>query len=250
MRNIIIGLATISTIALVGCGTSATDALYPSGSSTIVTSADHQKVFAVNVHEGTVSLLDPESEAIANVDVGDEPTRIARVGDRLVVTLRGERSIAELDGTTGEVLRVLPTTGPEPFGVVATKDGSLVYVSVSMGGLIEERDGTSLEVLRTFEVGGEPRWMALHPSGRTLAVGHATGSELTSIDLEDGAQATLELPEHETTVPGSVNGTYPLASRVTGDPTFSADGKTLAVPALFVDNTSGEQGTGGVPSFP
>jgi len=247
-----ITLLALTTTGLVGCGPSAVEAMHPAGTSTVAADADYERIFAVNVFESSVSVVDPDERSSREiVDVGEQPTRVARVGDRMVVTLRGERALAELDATTGELIRTVPT-GPEPYGVVASRDGAHVFVSVALAGQIEERDGSTLEVLRTFDVGGEPRWMALHPSGNSLVVAHATGETLTSIDLDSGEQTELNLPAHtaDVAVSGQPLQAYPLAGRVTGDPTFSTDGRVLAVPGLYVDNTSGEPGSGAQPTFP
>lgn len=241
--------------ALTACsGSSLEDARYLTGSSTIVADAAYERVAVVNTWEGSVSLVDVSGTS-TTVALGEtsEPTRVARAGDRFIATLRGQRAIAEIDAITGDLVRTLPTTGPEPYGIVATEAGDRVYVSISQGNQIEERDGDSLEVLRTFDVPADPRWLALRPQGDLLVVGHGTGEDLTAIDLEDARLTSLQLPTHFTSVFDNRTGTnrdVRLAGRVTGDPGFTADGTLLAVPAFFADNTSGEQGTGGVPSFP
>lgn len=249
--------STLAILAVLGMGCApsyTTEA--PTGSASIATDDASLKVFTANTLEGSVTLLDLGTNETREIDVGDQPTRIARVGDRMVVTVRGDRALVELDATSGDILRTLDT-GPEPYGIVASQDYTRVYVAVSMAehdgglGVIEERDGATLEVLRTFEVVGQPRWLALHPGGRTLVIGSAMGDQLTTIDLDTGEQAPLPLPAH--TVEVSISGMpslFPLSGRVTGDPAFWADGSELAVPAFFVDNTSGEQGSGNIPAFP
>lgn len=246
-----LSLVVPSMAGLAACsGGSLEDARHPTGSSTLAADSAYNRVAVANTWEGSVSLVDRRT-GVETTQVGGEPTRIARVEDRFVVTLRTDGALAEIDASSGSLLRTLPTSGPEPYGIVATEAGDRVYVSISQGDLVEERDGSSLELLRTFPVGHDPRWMALHPSGRSLVVGHATGQDLTAIDLETGESRPLSLPQHTTTVfLDSGETRVDLAGRVTGDPAFSADGSTLAVPALYVDNVSGEQGTGGVPSFP
>ncbi|MFK7930530.1 MAG: c-type cytochrome [Myxococcota bacterium] len=253
MRSTLMLLALIST----ACGVNYISEV-PTGSSSIATNGDNNRVFTVNELEGSVSMVNLDTEEVVTAEVGAQPTRVAVLQDRILVTLRGDRSLVELNANTLEVLRTIET-GPEPYGVIGSQDQSRVYVSVAMAlgpdgasmGVVEERDGQSLEVLRTFHVPDQPRWLALHPSGNTLVVGRAFGSEVTTVDLTDGSIGTLDLPVQSTEV--NISGfptRFDLSSRVTGDPAFTADGRQLAVPTLYVDNTSGEQGTGDVPSFP
>ncbi|MCA9568446.1 MAG: hypothetical protein KC656_11410, partial [Myxococcales bacterium] len=43
---------------------------------------------------GTVTATTPNDASVQEIDVGAEPTRIARAGDRIFVTLKGERAVA------------------------------------------------------------------------------------------------------------------------------------------------------------
>ncbi|MFK7928313.1 MAG: c-type cytochrome [Myxococcota bacterium] len=214
----------------------------PLGSSSVVGDTLGQRLAVANAFEDTLSIVNLGAVHADSVDVGVEPTRVAIVHGRALVTLRGERGIAEVDLATARVLAV-HDTGPEPYGILAHPDGQRVYVSVSLGDVIEERDALSLQVLRTFSVPNEPRWLAVHPTGRTLVVGSARGSVMHAIDLDSGTVGELALPTHVTEAFGSaVQGEVELASRVTGDPVFSTDGTELVVPTLYVDHRSGEMG--------
>ena len=52
-------------------------------------------------------------------------------------------------------------TGAEPIGLVTSEDASKVYVAVSQSGVVEERRGSDLEVIRTFKIEHEPLRLAL-----------------------------------------------------------------------------------------
>lgn len=221
-------------LSLVGCSSGGlSDSTFATGSTTVVSSSAARAVYAVNTEEGTVSRYDSATGAVSSVDVGAEPTRIARVGDRLLVTLRGERGIAVVRDVGGSLVResVVPT-GAEPYGIVASEDGTHVYVALSTQDEVDELDGSTLSVVRTWHVDGQPRWLALHPSDRALFVGSAFGGNVARIDLDELDNVrSLDLPS--TTGPSG-----DFTRRITGDLSISSDGLALAIPALFVDNTT------------
>src|SRR5205823_2343533 len=101
---------------------------------------------------------DVENDAVHEIEVGAQPTRIARAGDRLFVTLRGEEKIA--------VLRIAPDRtisletkielGREPFGVAAIAAHHRIYATASASDLVFEIDSDSLEILRSWTVPDQP----------------------------------------------------------------------------------------------
>ncbi len=227
----ILSLALIATLA--ACGSSSlSDSRYATGSSTLVTSADARRVYAVNVDEGTVTSYDRESGTLSSVAVGREPTRIARAGEHLLVTLRGERGIAVLTETAnGLELERTVATGAEPYGIVASEDGHRVYIALSTQGEVQELDGATLAVLRSWPIAGEPRWLALHPSGKSLYVGSAFGGMLHHVDVGAEGVVTSIAPPQTFGPTGNE-----LTPRITGDIAISPDGGQLAIPSLYVDN--------------
>jgi len=235
-----------ATLVLAGIGCSnqgLDDAQFQTGSSTLAVSADHHHTFVVNTDQGTISELSAEGDVLAELAVGGEPTRIARLGDRLVVTLRTDRAVAIVEDTDDglELLRTVPT-GAEPFGVVAAEDGSRFFVAASQSGVVQEFDGESLEMTREFSVEAEPRFLALKPNGKALYVGSGNRGLISTISLGDGG-VTTTLPQ---TVIGQLgpDATVDLTPRITGDLTVSPDGRFLAVPVLYVENTTpGEPAT-------
>ncbi|MCP4868775.1 MAG: hypothetical protein GY898_08655 [Proteobacteria bacterium] len=198
--------------SLIGCQQGLDDNRYPTGSTSMISTAQYDAVVTANVDEGTVTRLDLETgTAAASVDVGTEPTRIARIsGDRMLVTLRGDRAVAKLDAS-GDDLRVIDTvtTGTEPYGIVAREDGSRFYVAASTEGIVQEFDAETLELLRSFSVANEPRWLALHPDDGEVTVHQPPA--VTGMDPNDGSLVTL-------------------TTRVTGDPAVHPNGRYLAVP--------------------
>ena len=225
---------------LLGCQQGLEDNRYPTGSTSMISTAQYDAVVTANVDEGTITRLDLNTgEAAASVVVGTEPTRIARIGeDRMLVTLRGARAVAVIDASD-ETLRVIDTvtTGTEPYGIVAREDGSRFYVAASTEGIVQEFDSETLDLLRSFSVANEPRWLALHPNDGSLYVGSLFGGAISHVDLDDG-EVTVHQPPAVTGMDPNDGSLVTLTPRVTGDPAVHPNGRYLAVPVLHVDNTS------------
>jgi len=91
------------------------------------------------------------------------PSRLARLGDQILVSLRSDASLAVLEeqnGTLVETQRV--ETGAEPLGMVARPDGTRVYVALWSENVVQELDANLTE-LRRFPVPGHPSWLAYIP---------------------------------------------------------------------------------------
>jgi len=221
-------------LALMACSGGLKDERFPTGSDTIAATARYDAVVAVNTDEGTISRLDLETDEVVELVVGAEPTRIARAGKRFFVTLRADRAVAVVSEDF-EVEKIIPT-GAEPFGVVATENGRRVYVALSQSSEVVEIDARQLTKLRAFKVQDEPRWLALHPSDRSLYVGSAFMGRLTHIDLRSGDRERIELPEATRMIDDESH--VELTERITGDMAITPDGKRLLVPTVYVDNTT------------
>lgn len=221
-------------IVIAGCSGQLAEKTFPTGSQSIVGDPAEHAVYAVDGDAGIVTRYDTESEEVSKVSVGVEPSRLARGKDKLWVTLRAGRAVAEL-ATTDGALSVTRTiaVGAEPVGIVAREDGKKLYVALSMEDAVIELDGTSLSEVRRWSIAGHPEWLALHPSGDALFVGSALGGRLSSIDTrESNSVTTLDLPyitgageDHD----------HSFDARITGDPWVSADGGLLMVPTLYAD---------------
>lgn len=229
-------------VVLAGCSSRLADASFPTGSSTIVAQGD--SIVTIDADSGVVVRLDAgDGEVVASLDVGGEPSRVAPIGDtgRFAVTLRAARTLAVVEaGESGLSLVTSVTVGAEPVGVVSDEGGHRVYVAVSAEDRVVELDGGTLEVVRTFDVPGQPRWLALQPGSDALYAMSAYGGA-SVISLHTGAVTSLPLPNIDSHNADRV--TIPLTSRITGDPAVTPDGEWLLVPALYFDNLSREFST-------
>jgi DNA-binding beta-propeller fold protein YncE/mono/diheme cytochrome c family protein len=222
---------------MIGCGTGLDDPRFPTGSSTVA-AGPGETLFVVDTAGGTVARVDVSTGDVSSVAVGGEPTRLAVLGDRVIVSLRTDGALAVLVAD-GESLRLEDTVpvGVEPLGLVAAEDGSRLYVALSMEDRVVELDG-DLTLLRSWTVPFEPRWPALHPSGEALYIGSTFDGAVAWIDLrEEDAVRRVDLPE----LRGrdlETGRRIALTQRVTGDLSVASAGDLLAVPMLYVDNIS------------
>jgi mono/diheme cytochrome c family protein len=224
-------------LVLTGCAAPLmTDPSFPTGSSTLALSRDRASVLTLDADAGLVVQSDAASGAVlGQVVVGGEPSRIAPIGStgRYAVTLRGARSVVVIEETASglQIVDTVPI-GAEPVGVVSDEAGTRLYVAASTENRVFELDGDTLEVLRAFEVAGQPRWLALRPGSAALYAMAAFG-ESSWIDLETGDVHRLDLPQVDAF-------TGRLTARVTGDPAVSPDGNELVIPSLYIDNVTPE----------
>lgn len=212
------------------------DARHPTGSQTLATSSDYSALYVANTFEDSVTRV-PLGGAPAELTLPGEPTRIARAGDRVFVTLRAERTLAVLvdDGRSLDVERTV-TTGAEPVGVVTNEAGTRVYIAASLDGKVIELDADTLEELRSWEIADEPRWLALHPADK-LYVASAYNGTFSWIDLDDGEVHQTQLPP-VMQFSDDLGEDVELTRRITGDPAISADGEYVAIPAMYLDTTT------------
>jgi mono/diheme cytochrome c family protein len=223
-------------MGLSACGEDKSDEASSSGtggSSGIVASADGKVLVAALAEDGVVVRVDLARGWTRALAIGGEPTRVARQGDRYLVTLRTERAIAVLedrgDGLV-EVDRV--ETGTEPAAIAVTPDGGRVYVVLSTQEEVHELDA-ELNFLRALPVRGQPEWIAVHPSGKAVYVGTVVrGAFWIDVSARDPAALPLDIPD---VIGSGLEGTDPMTERVTGDPAVDPEGRRLAVPAVWQD---------------
>jgi DNA-binding beta-propeller fold protein YncE/mono/diheme cytochrome c family protein len=233
-------------LAFAGCQTGVDDTRWSTGSTTVIASADYAVVHAVDMEGGTIASYELSSGITSQVDVGAEPTRLARLDTRILATVKGEREfvvLAQTDSGLEVVDRV--GTAAEPYGIVTSEDGSRIYVAAASAGVVQEFDGADFRFLRDWLVPDEPRWLALHPKGTSLYVGSAFGGTVSHIDLAEDSVSRVDIPDAIGVSVVTLD-QVDLTPRVTGDLAISPDGRALAVPMLFVDNVS----TVGAPTSP
>ncbi len=198
-------------------------------SSTLARTASGDGVVVANADEGTVSLVSADVGLISELDLGGEPVRVARYEDLVYVSDRAQRSVVVIRIGAGDSLSEVNRfpVGAEPYGVVVSDDGNDLWVAVSQQDEVVRIDTRTGDIQERVSVPGEPRWLALHTSGK-LFVGSARGGQLHLVD--SGALRHIELPEQFSMMTG-----MPMSPRITGDIALAPDGRGLAVPTFYSD---------------
>ena len=216
------------------CSVTLVEPTFPTGSQSVITSANLDFLYVVDEAGGTLSRVSVESGESTSYDVGVRPARVARSGDRVFVTVRGGRSLAIFtESADGLAFDQSIDVGAEPVGVVAREDGKRIFVALSQDDAVVEIDGATLAEVRRWSVAGHPTWLALHPSGSSLFAASAMGGGLTRVDLDANVAEAVTLPDP---VGAGSSGDDVFSRRLTGDLWISSDGSQLAVPGLYVDN--------------
>lgn len=222
---------------LAACNGGPRSALHPNGSTTAVAVDHGRDIVAVNVLEGSISRMEVDTGKVEELILGEEPSRVAPFGDRVLVSLRGERAVAVVD-ISGETMKVekMLQVGAEPFGIVSDFRSKHFYVAISQGNEVLEFD-KDLEVVRRFKVPDQPRWLALHPSGKQLYVVSARNGTATQVELETGDLTSIEPPTMVRPTDMD-DGLTDLDHRWTGDPTVTPKGDWLVIPGIHADTTT------------
>jgi mono/diheme cytochrome c family protein len=226
--------------ASIGCSGNLTNGKTQTGSQAMAR-APQGFVIAETAQE-RVTFLSRTSLAPRSIEVDGQPARVALAQGRAFVSVVTHRKLLVLsaEGDT-ELARVGEVdVGAEPFGVVASPDETRVYVALMQTGEILEVDPLSLAIVRRIPSRlSQPRWLAIHPSGKTLYATSALDRSIAVVDLASGG---VQLRGTPTLVSSSFdfNGVpaEPPALRFTGDPSVTPDGERLIVPSFAVDHNT------------
>jgi hypothetical protein len=201
------------------------------------------------VRDGEALIADPDAgvllevrlnEAAEQILVGEEPTRVMRVGPHVFVTLRAVGEVVRLDRRVVDGEKVWAEgarryVGAEPFGVAMSNHTDGLWVSLSMEDALVELDPGTLEERRRIAIPSEPRGVAVAPEGAAESVFVVSGSapQLHQV-FPDGSVSTRTLPDMRRFVDDGCPD-FLLDPRVTGDPVVNDAGDRVVVPSLYMD---------------
>jgi YVTN family beta-propeller protein len=197
-----IGLVFLSSVMLAGCGGSGDSAEVPNGgagegdggddggqppvqnhtsaipgrSTTIALTSDDRRLVVVNRQKNSVSIIQVKDESgadnetlLAEVPVGREPRFVAISPDdsKAFVTnaVDGTVSVIDLSAALPQVLGVPIKTGTEPRGIALSPNGAYAYVANHTAGTVTVISTSSLAVVNTVTVGGNPMALAITNDG-------------------------------------------------------------------------------------
>jgi YVTN family beta-propeller protein len=202
----------------------------PIGSSPSALTAGAGALWASNYNAGTVSRIDPRTDALVQtITAGQTPSGIAVGGGSVWVANYIVGTVSRINPTVNRVVQTL-TVGNAPSGV-AYGDGS-VWVTNTSDGTLTRIDAVTGTVRDTFAVGGEPTgvayglgfvWVSDASDGRVLELDPATGQLIQAIDVGTGP-GPVTVADDAVWVANTLDGTV---SRI--DPVTSAVTATIAV---------------------
>ncbi len=183
-----------------------------SSNSLMDLSSDGKLLACSNRDSGTVTLIDVATNAkIHEVSVGKHPEGVSFVGQshQLAVAVYRDDAIVFIDADTGQ------ETGrtevfDEPYGIVSTKSGDRLYVTLDYPGQVIEIDPASRKITRSWDAGRFIKGLALSPDESTVMVTEYFTGIARSFDRTSGTM------QHEWVGTGQDN----LARQVTFHPTL------------------------------
>ena len=121
------------------------------------------------------------------VEVGIHPEGTTFIGNSTLVAccVYGDDQIAIINTTTGEVVQHIDVFD-EPYGVVSSKDGAFLFVTLDYPGLVIRINTKTWSVDAEWQVGQKPRGIALTPDEKSLFITEYLTANLIEIDAQNG----------------------------------------------------------------
>jgi YVTN family beta-propeller protein len=149
-------------------------------------STDGTRLLTANQTANSVSLVDLKAGTVLDeVETGEKPVAVAFAPDGrwAVVAHWYDYDIAILKVGLDRLEVVgRVEVGPEPRGVVVSRDGRNAYVTVGVANEVARIDLDSQTVTGRLAVGREPRGIAVSPDGRRLMIGNNRSQSISVID--------------------------------------------------------------------
>lgn len=193
-------IAKLSSVACLICCLWGLPAQAGTSNSMLDISADGKWLVSANRDNGTISIADLQtSKVVHEIPVGHHPEGVTFLGTttNVAVTVYGDDQVLFCDGAKGTVSGRVAVTD-EPYGIVATPDGSRVYVTLEYPTQVVEIDVAEQKVLRTFDLGGNAirdalappflRGIALSTNDNRLYVTEYLTANVHAIDISSGKE--------------------------------------------------------------
>lgn len=159
-----------------------------SSNSLMDLSADGKLLACSNRDSGTVTVVDLATrKKLREIPVGQLPEGVTFVGatHTLAVAVYRDDAVAFIDADSGKEL-ARTAVFDEPYGVVSTKDGSRVYVTLDYPGQVLEIDTKSHAITRTIDAGKSVRGIALDPQDARIYITEYYTGIVRSFDRPTG----------------------------------------------------------------
>ncbi|MBC7818039.1 MAG: hypothetical protein IAG10_14205, partial [Planctomycetaceae bacterium] len=161
-----------------------------SSNSLLDFSSDGKLLACSNRDSGTVTIVDPQTFAkLREIPVGHKPEGVTFLGKthQLAVAIYADDQVVFVDADKGEVLGRCDAFD-EPYGVVSTRDGSRIWVTLEYPGQLIEIDTRSRQIVRTLNAGSFPRGLALSADEQTAIVTEYYTATVRFLELSSGKE--------------------------------------------------------------
>lgn len=192
-------IVKLNSIAFLICCLSAIPVQAGTSNSMLDISADGKWLVSANRDNGTISIANLQTNKVVHeIPVGHHPEGVTFLGatTNVAVTVYGDDQVVLCDGEKGTVTARIDVTD-EPYGIVATPDGSRVYATLEYPTQVVEIDVPQQKILRTIDLGGNAirgealappflRGIALSTADNRLYVTEYLTANVHAIDLSTG----------------------------------------------------------------
>ena len=148
----------------------------PSRSSSIALTADDSRLVVVNRQSNSISVIQVKDDngedieqLLVELEVGNEPRFVAISPDGYTAfvtnSVDGTVSVIDLSAATPEVMDTVIPVGMEPRGIAITPNGKYAYVANHTDGTVSVISTSSLNVVNTVAVEGNPMAIAISDDG-------------------------------------------------------------------------------------
>ncbi len=151
--------------------------------------SDGRTVVCSNRDSRTVSVFEGGTlQRLFEVEVGNHPEGTTFIGNSALIAccVYGDDQIAIVNTNTGEVVQRIDVFD-EPYGVVSSKDGSFLFVTLDYPGQVIRINTNTWKVDVEWQVGEKPRGIALTSDGKSLFITEYLTANLIEVDAKNGS---------------------------------------------------------------
>ncbi|MCH9654408.1 MAG: beta-propeller fold lactonase family protein [Planctomycetes bacterium] len=152
-------------------------------------STDGKLLACSNRDNGSVSIIDLQShKLLSEIKVGKHPEGVSFLGKThlLATAVYDEDLVLFLDADTGKQIGQTEVFD-EPYGIVSTKNGKKIFVTLDYPGRIVEIDTNSKKITREFSSGKHLRGIAISNDDQNLFTTEYYTALVRQIDLASGS---------------------------------------------------------------